>query len=437
MLCDKPVHLIRNEREVVGACGTCKQCRAVRRRDVIGRALAEGRDPACQGSTFITLTYGHDPRYSTNVDHPHASELHYEDVQKWIKRIRKRKIPGTQRQYRLRYAVAGEYGALNGRAHWHALVWWQSELPEYSEEKRWSEDPFWSEGFTNWSRTSNRAVAYVAKYVSKSNIDPATKTCFHGSFRPLIGGAFFRQWAELHVERGLPLNQGRKYQLRDSMAKSGRPFDYWMTPAAARLVVRYYLEAWERKFPGKEPPYSRLVEKYLDDEAKPRMEEIRDAARLERVRVGGHVSERRRRAVTPSELPPRGYEYWFDDSRMVFVAVSGEGHPELYWNDKAKRWMHRIQPRKVGLSDLASPAMTGGDPLPDLPGELPREFRRPSDIPEFEPGQAFDFSSRRTRPGERERYALRKAQQYHEEMLPVRMGRVAEAIKRFRDENPS
>lgn len=437
MLCDKPVSLIREGVEVIGACGSCSQCRAVRRRDVIGRALAEGRDPACRGSTFVTLTYGHDHRYSNKVDHPHANKLEYSDVQKWIKRIRKRKIPGNGGHYRLRYMVAGEYGKLHGRAHWHALIWWQSELPEYSTKARWSEDPFWSEGYTNWQRTSDKACAYVAKYVSKSGIDAETQTCFHGSFRPLIGGAFFKQWAELHVDHGQSLNQGRKYQIHGSLSKKGKPFDYWMTPAAARIVVRCYLEAWERKYPGRHPPYSRLVEKYLDDDAKPRLEKLRDAAVLERHRLGGEVSARRRKAKTPADPPPAGYEFWFDDSRLVFVAVAGDGRPELYWNEKLKSWSRRVQPRKVGLVDLTSPVASADDPLPDLPGEPPREFRRLADVPDFEPGEPLDLSRRRVKPGERERYASRKADEYHRQMLALRMERVAEAIKRLRDDPSS
>lgn len=435
MLCDKPVSLIRDGFEVIGACGTCSQCRAVRRRDVIGRALAEGRAPSCRASTFTTLTYGHDNRYSQRVDHPNANKLEYSDVQKWIKRIRKRQIPGTKQKYRVRYMVAGEYGTMKGRAHWHALLFWQSEAPRYSTEERWSDDPFWSEGFTNWQKAGSKAVAYVAKYVSKSNVDEATQTCFHGSFKPLIGGEFFRQWAEMHVEQGLALRQGRKYQLRDSYARNGKPFDYWMTPSAARFVVRCYLEAWAKKW-GTHPPHSRIVEKYLDDEAKGRLEKFRDDAAVERIRVGGYVSAARRKAVEPSEGPPLGYECWFDEVLMVFVAVCGDGRPELFWNERTASWSRRVQPRKVGLADIASPLVGTDDPLPDLPNEPPREFRRAADVPEFLPGEALDLSKRRKKPGERERYGARKAREYHRQMLAGRMERVAEAIKRLREDEP-
>lgn len=436
MLCDRPVSLIREGIEVIGACGSCSKCRAVRRRDVIGRAVAEGRDPACQGGTFMTLTYGYDRRYAAKLTHPHAYKLHYEDVQKYLKRIRRRLIPPSNTQrYRLRYLVAGEYGTLGGRAHWHVLAWWHSEVPKYSTEKCWKDDPFWSEGHTNWRKAGALDVAYLAKYATKFEVDEKTETCFHGSFRPLIGGYFFRQWAELHVAAGLALTQGRKYQIEGSRTKTGKLFDYWMTPAAARIVVKAYLAAWEKRFPGTHPPYSRIVEKVLDDEAKPRMEKLRDAMVMERHAVGGEITSRRRTAKKPTEPPPHGYEFWFDDSRLVFVAVAGDGRPELYWN--TSRWSTKLRPRKAGLGDRTSPLTGVGDTVPDLPGEAPREYRKPADVPDFEPGQALDLSKRRKRPGERERYASRKAQQYHQQMLAVRMERVADAMKRFRDDPSS
>lgn len=436
MLCDSPVSLVRDGREIIGACGVCSSCRAVRRRDVVGRALAEARSPSTRHFTFTTLTYGHSPQYSRKVDHPHANKLEYSDVQKWIKRIRKRQIPGTKRKYRVRYMVAGEYGALKGRAHWHALLYWQSEPPEYSTEERWSDDPFWSEGFTNWQKADSKCCAYVAKYISKSNVDPETETCFHGSFRPLIGGEFFGQWAELHVEQGLPLNQGRKYQIAGSYTKKRELFNYWMTAAAARYVARCYVEAWERKYPGVHPPYSRIVEKYLDDEAKARVERYRDDAAIERIRVGGFVSAARKKAREPSQGPPRGYETWFDDSLMAFVAVCGDGRPELFWNEKAAIWSQRVEPRKVGVGDIAAPVIGADDPMPDLPNEPPREFRRAADVPEFVPGEALDLSKRRNKPGERQRYAARKAREYRQVLFESRMAKVADAIRRLRDDEP-
>lgn len=422
MFCDKPSRIMVDGREVLAVCRDCKQCRAVRRRDVIGRALAENRGAV--GGTCVTLTYGRNPLISA-VDHPHARKLHYQDFQKYIKRIRARQIPGSSEKYKVRYMVAGEYGAMKGRAHWHTVLWWYNAVPKYETVERWSDDPFWDEGFTQWQKLNAKGVAYVAKYITKDGVSDDTECVFHASFRPLIGAHFFKQWAEMHVKQGLPLNQNRKYQLGESISrKTKRPFDYFMTDAAARYVARCYVEAWQREYPGTHVPSSRIVDKYLDELARPNLEKMRDDAAVERLQVGGRVSVARKRAVIPSVGPPKGYESWWDDSLLAFVAVTGDGRPELFWNANAASWSPRFQP--VG----------GSDPLPDLPGEAPREFRSVADVPDFVPGEALDLSKRKKKPGERDAWGARKAREYHRQMVTGRMEKVAAAIKRLREDEP-
>lgn len=436
MLCDSPLRMMHGGLEVVVACRECKQCRAARRRDVVGRSLAESRQ--AKATTFVTLTYGHDARYSQRVDHPHANKLEYSDIQKWIKRIRARQIPGSKERYRVRYLVAGEYGPKKGRAHWHVILWWYNAVPEYSTERRWSDDPFWSEGFTQWAGVKDgdsRAVAYVAKYVSKDGVADDVQTVVHASYRPLVGGEFFRQWAEMHVEAGLPLRQGRKYQLAGVYSRKGRLFDYWMSDAAARLVARCYIEAWAEKY-GTHPPYSRIVEKYEDEEARDRVEDLRDDAAIERVRVGGYVSSAARSASSPTKGPPSGYEAWWDEHVMAFVAFTGDGRPGLFWNEKAGVWARSIEARKVRLSDISSPLGCGNDPLPDLPGEAPREFRRAADVPDFVPGEAIYIGKRRAGLNRQGRRLALAQDQYHSAMVEKRMARVADAIRRFRESDP-
>lgn len=439
MQCDAPLRIERDGFEIVGLCGSCKKCRDTRRRDMIGRCLAEMQDPSVRAVTFITLTYGHRPNVTAKEDHPHSQGLHYEDCQKWIKRIRTRQIPGTKQRYRCRYVVAGERGPKRGRAHWHALVFWQTEPPEFPAVDRWSEDPFWSAGFTNWQlvtkEKNHRAVAYVAKYVAGGDLKSSDETCFHGSYRPILGGWYLRKWAANHVAHGLGLTQGRLYQVTGSYKRDGKLFDYFMNVSCAKWVARHYLQIWKETREG-HPPYSRLVEWYEDLEARDRVESYRDDAAVERIRVGGYVSAARKKAKEPSQGPPRGYECWWDDSLMAFVAVCGDGRPELFWAEKAAIWSRRVEPRKVGVADIAAPMIGTDDPMPDLPNEPPREFRRAADVPEFLPGEALDLSGRRKKPGERRRYAARKAREYHSQLVESRMAKVADAIRRLRDDEP-
>lgn len=429
MLCDAPMRFERDGHEIVGLCGSCKQCRDVRRRDMVGRCIAEMQDPAVLSVNFVTLTYGHSPSVTANSDHPHARELHYEDIQKWLKRIRTRQIPGTKKRYRLSYVVAGEHGPKRGRAHWHVLIFWKTKAPEYSKVDRWSEDPFWDVGFTNWQEvdkySNHRAIAYVAKYVAAGDLKSTYETCFHGSYRPLLGGWYLADWAHRHVEQGLPLSQGRLYQVTGSYKRNGKLFDYWMNVSCAKWVARHYIERWKQTREG-HPPYSRLVEWYEDLEARDRVERYRDEAAIERVAAGKPLSPRRVKVKSPTVGPPRGYESWWDDSLQAFVAVCGDGRPELKWNERAQTWGLKIELRSSDPHD---------DPLPDLPNEPPREFRKAADVPDFVPGEPLDLSKRRRSRSERASYGARKAQGYHREMLASRMQRVADAIKRLRDED--
>lgn len=63
-----------------------------------------------ESSCFITLTY--------DDEHlPRNGSLHYPDVQKFLKRLRKTRPVGTVRHY-----VAGEYGGETDRPHYHACL---------------------------------------------------------------------------------------------------------------------------------------------------------------------------------------------------------------------------------------------------------------------------------------------------------------------------
>ncbi|AXH71900.1 MAG: putative replication initiation protein [Microviridae sp.] len=428
MQCDAPLRIERDGYEIVGLCGSCKKCRDNRRRDMIGRCLAEVQDPSCRAVTFVTLTYGHDPSVTAKIDHPHARSLYYEDVQKWLKRIRTRQMPGSKKRYRCRYVAAGEMGSQKGRAHWHCLLFWQTDPPNFPAVDRWSEDPFWSLGFTNWQLVTkdknHRAVAYVAKYVAGGDLKSTQETCFHGSYRPLLGGAYLARWADRHVEAGLGLTQNRIYQVDGSYKRNGKLFDYFMNISGAKWVARHYLERWKETREGHRP-YSRLVEWYEDLDARDRVESIRDDAAIERIAAGKPLSPGRRKVKSPTAGPPRGYESWWDDSLQVFVAVCGDGRPELKWNWKRQSWDRKITLRSDDPQE---------DPLPDLPGEAPREFRRVADIPDFVPGEPLDLSKRRRAPGSREVYAARKAREYQRELVTGRMEKVAAAIKRLRED---
>ena len=343
------------------------------------------------------------------------------------------------KRYKVRYIFAGERGTQGTRrCHWHGILFFYNAVPDFQLSGYTHKDPFWEHGITTTRKADARGIAYVCKYCTKG-VDPdnpGSESVFHASTRPMLGAKHFANWAKLHAEQGLPLNQGRKYQIAGVYsAKTKRLFDYWMTPSAAKFTVAAYLKAWAEKYGvNSHPPHSEIVEKFADQEAKSRLLTLQDAAAMERVQRGGYVSQRVRRAEKPCEPPPVGYRQFYDEHLMVYVAAASDGSPTIFWDDRGRRWRKRLVGRKVRVTDWAQPRANSAGVLPDLPGEAPREFRSVAEIPDYVPGEALDLSGRRKKPGERERYAARKAQEYHRQMVAVRMDRVAAAIKRLRDD---
>ena len=77
------------------ACRNCRQCRKNRVNDLVGRCIAE--QTRSKQTYAITLTY--------KGDGPGTAYLRYEDVQKFVKRLR-------SEGYTVRYIVADEYGSV-------------------------------------------------------------------------------------------------------------------------------------------------------------------------------------------------------------------------------------------------------------------------------------------------------------------------------------
>lgn len=434
MLCSEVMSVLVDGREVRVACGKCLKCREVRQRDVAGRAIAECIGGPV-GALFFTGTYGANRHvnYAEGRDHPHAGKFVYSDWQSFIRSIRDTRVPGTNEKYRLRYMVAGERGT-NGtkRCHWHGILWFYNHVPEVKTDGYTFNDRWWKHGMVAWRRVdvsnSGGLARYVAKYCVKqlTRSGDAVESVFKCSKRPLLGGLFFEHWAQIHVDQHLGLFQGRKYQIAGQYkARSRVLYDFWMTEAAAKHTVAAYLKAWALKFgTAKHPPYSRLVEKYEDAAASVRLELIRDQRELERLETGVRAAVVRRLRDPVSE-PPEGYRWYWDEHVLAFKAVAFDGRAVLFWNPN----------REVWLQGISAQASLANDPLPDLPGEAPREFRRVADVPDFVPGDALDLSKRRKKPGLRERYASRVAREYHRQMLTGRVERIAQAIKRMREDS--
>lgn len=301
------------------SCQNCSSCRASRKRDWIGRAIAEKRH--ANGAHFLTLTYGTDRRIGGAEDLPGARVLTYPDVQRWLKRIRAAGFP-------VRYIVAGEYGSAKARAHWHALLYWTGKVPAVPEQTRdangqlrcWA-DPFWPAGLTQWDECHEKTAGYLTKYMQKAIDDPHQQSMVRVSKRPLLGAAFFDDWARQHVSQGLS-PQDRRYWFSDVKdPKTGKPWEYYMNDACAHFMCASFLRQWAEG-PGGFPPASELLDWHQD----------RMAQRPSLV-----VPSRFVRRDRPALPVPHGGVARFSEAHNTWVCDDGDRRLFWSWDEEGQR----------------------------------------------------------------------------------------------------
>lgn len=237
------------------ACRKCWQCRATRINDWVGRCIAETKH--AKASHAITLTYG---RENGEVDHFRAAWLTYSDVQKWFKRLR---FAG----YQFRYLLAGEYGSQKGRAHWHVLMFWQTDPPphdlsEVSGMEHRFNDGFWPHGAQMWQHVTDASVRYVCKYINKDADKDERQALVRMSKKPPLGDEYFRWLAVEYARNGLA-PQKLTYSFPELRDKEGRPRQFHMRLTTAENFLSYYKEAWAVYQTGHEPA-SPVLEAYDD-----------------------------------------------------------------------------------------------------------------------------------------------------------------------------
>lgn len=169
-------------------CGGCLGCRQSRAREWTLRCHLELHNH--DSAVFTTLTY--DDAYLPPT-------LQKRELSLWLKRLRR--LQGENS--RIRFFASGEYGELNARPHYHALLY------GISENEHQAIDAAWQRGWTKTDPITPARIAYVAGYCSKKIgfkqhatecVDPKTGEVMtweppfvHMSRNPGIGGQA-RKW---------------------------------------------------------------------------------------------------------------------------------------------------------------------------------------------------------------------------------------------------
>lgn len=151
-------------------CGKCQGCRRRHRRQWVARMRLEARDHP--ETSFVTLTYGIDPRTGKGEEPP---LVHNKELDEWFWTLQRphlrsfiRSIGRQAKSYglRFRHFACGEYGEKTGRPHFHLIAFglgagWQ---PRFEET--------WKKGFVSAYPATPATMAYVAKYCLKGSSDP-------------------------------------------------------------------------------------------------------------------------------------------------------------------------------------------------------------------------------------------------------------------------
>ena len=141
-------------------CGSCFNCKKMNAIEWTQKAKFEMYHS--KYAYFITLTYNNE-----NV----PLELNTRDYQLFLKRFRK--WLDKQHQMKLRYLVAGEYGARYSRPHYHMIVFMDLDISDtfYKVAKRQFSsrliEQFWQLGFISIAPANESTIAYTAFYSTK------------------------------------------------------------------------------------------------------------------------------------------------------------------------------------------------------------------------------------------------------------------------------
>lgn len=230
------------------ACGRCRDCIAIKKRDVAGRAGAEAYSAA--QVVVWTLTY--------RDGEPGALDFETSDRQKFLKRLRdyllrearravgapKRRPKGAADHVaaywkhrvsevlpRVRFLGCGERGSRNTkRCHWHILLFLSKRGPFVSTPRGpdgrpgREHHPLWPHGFVNVHVLESemelkmKAARYAIKYLDKSRaptkfekargVKPEAR--FFRSLASPLGFDFLTEWAREHARKGVPLHEKYK-----------------------------------------------------------------------------------------------------------------------------------------------------------------------------------------------------------------------------------
>lgn len=222
-------------------CGRCLGCRLGKARDWAIRCGHEAKLYTHNLTLHLTysdenLPIGRQPWAELRGPSTFPT-LRYRDIQLFLKKLRKEFTgleAGPNNKYPLRYFVAGEYGELTLRPHYHMLLF-NMDFPDgYSfgkHERSETLERLWGLGQTRYTRADPERIAYVTRYALKKVygrdadkhynwVDPATgelteraPEMVHMSRRPGIGAWHLERYRSDYLGSDYTVVNGHKHKM--------------------------------------------------------------------------------------------------------------------------------------------------------------------------------------------------------------------------------
>lgn len=149
-------------------CNNCMGCKLEKSRQWAIRMMHESK--CWPQNSFLTLTYD-----DQHVPQDYGLDLRH--LQLFFKRLRRRLDYASDGETKLRFFACGEYGDLNGRPHYHAIVFnydppdkLKHSVSEDGSSINYSSESLcalWTHGFATTADVTHASCAYVARYVTK------------------------------------------------------------------------------------------------------------------------------------------------------------------------------------------------------------------------------------------------------------------------------
>lgn len=163
MICPYPIsiphpHGTANSVRITVPCGSCFACMTNRRQDWTIRILEEWKQYT--NALFVTLTYNDDNVPKRNG----ILSVSKEDLQNFLKRLRKEYPPG-----KIRYYAVGEYGSKTFRPHYHIILFGVPMHDDAIINSSWNRyntkgELLYSLGNITVTQLSIRRIVYTTKY---------------------------------------------------------------------------------------------------------------------------------------------------------------------------------------------------------------------------------------------------------------------------------